>query len=138
MRLTPSTPDDIEQLTEWIKNDPYHKDCLDPHWWLTGGHGLLSYCLQDNQGPTMYVRLDLDMLALRIHTQFAPLAEVSKLRVVRSLMWALPRMKPVAIQNGCNAYVFNSTSPTLIEFMSRKFGFASVGGGDYSAPIEGI
>jgi hypothetical protein len=137
MLLSPSTPDDIEQLTEWIKNDPYHKDCLDPLWWLTG-QGVLSYCIQDNRGPTMYVRIDLDMLALRIHTQFAPLAEVSKVRVVRSLLWALPRMKPVAVQNGCNSYVFNSTSPDLIEFMKKKFGFVSVGGGDYAASIEGI
>lgn len=137
MQFTPSTSDDIEQLTEWIAHDPYHKDCLDPFWWLTG-QGVLSYCLQDGQGPTMYVRIDQDNFALRIHTQFAPLAEVSKLRVVRSLMWALPRMKTVAVMNGCNTYVFNSTSPDLIGFMEKKFKFKSVGNGDYSAPIEGI
>lgn len=137
MHFSPSTPDDIEQLTEWIKHDPYHKDCLDPSWWLTG-EGVLSYCLQDSKGPTMYVRLDIDGRALRLHTQFAPLSEVSKLRVVKSLMWALPRMRPVAAQNGCNAFVFKSTSLDLIGFMERKFGFVSIGGSDYSLPIDEV
>jgi hypothetical protein len=135
MRFSPSTFDDIEQLTEWIKADPYHKDCLDPYWWLTG-EGLLSYCLLDSQGPTMYVRLDLDGSALRIHTQFAPLQEVSKVRVVKSLLWALPRMKEVAIQNNLKDFVFKSTSPDLIQFMFKKFAFVGIGNDDYSSPIE--
>lgn len=137
MKFTTSTIDDIEQITEWIENDPYHKDCLDPFWWLTG-QGLLSYCIQDSTGPTMYVRLDLEVPYLRIHTQFAPLTEVSKTRVVKSLLWALPRMETVARNNGCTNYVFKSTSPDLIQFMFKKFGFVSIGSDDYSAPVEGI
>lgn len=135
MRFTSSTLDDIEQLTEWIEHDPYHKDCLDPLWWLTG-QGVLSYCIQDSRGPVFYARLDCENSFLRLHTQFAPLSEVSKLRVVKGLLWALPRMGLVAIQNECVAFIFKSTSPELIRFMERKFGFVSIGNDDYSCPIK--
>lgn len=126
-----STENDIDQLTEWIKIDPYHKDCLNPHWWLTG-NGLLSYCLQDSKGPTMYVRLDADSDLLRIHCQFAPETEVNTVRVVKSLLWAFPRMEAVARANFLKGFVYKSSSPLLIEFMERKFGFQPMGNDDHT------
>src|SRR6266850_3406080 len=116
MKLTPSTKQDIEQLTEWIKADPYHKDCQDPLWWLTG-NGLLSYCIQDSKGLTMYVRLDAENGSMRLHCQFAPVSEVSKIRVIKSLLWALPKMRQVAEQNNLHSFVYRSTSLDLITFM---------------------
>jgi hypothetical protein len=130
MKFTPSTNQDIEQLSEWIKADPYHKDCLNPQWWLTG-NGILSYCLQDLKGPTMYVRLDKDGDLLRIHCQFAPQVEVNTTRVVKSLMWAFPRMETVARQNSLKGFIYRSTSSLLIEFMERKFGFQPIGNDDH-------
>jgi hypothetical protein len=137
MKFTPSTEQDIEQLSEWIENDPYHKDCLNPHWWLTG-QGLLSYCIQDSKGPTMYVRLDVEDSSMRLHCQFAPISEVSKIRVVKSLIWALPKMKSVARHNNLQSFVYKSTSPDLIKFMQMKFGFVPVGNDDYMWQFEGV
>lgn len=130
MKLTETTMNDIEQLSEWIKADPYHKDCLDPYWWLTG-QGLLTFCLQDSQGPTMFVRLDADGDLLRLHCQFAPLSEVSKHRVVKTLMWAIPKMELIAAANSLNGFVYKSTSSTLIDFMRIKFSFVPAGNDDY-------
>lgn len=136
LKLTPSTPNDIEQLTEWIQADPYHKDCLDPQWWLTG-NGLLCYCIQDQVGPTMYVRTEAENDLLRIHTQFAPLTEVSKLRVIKSIVKALPVMEKLAIDNNLKGFIYKSTSPSLIQFMQVKFGFAPTGNSDdYWMPFE--
>lgn len=137
MKLTESTEKDIEQLSEWIKADPYHKDCLNPHWWLTG-NGLLSYCIQDSKGPTMFVRIDKQDDLMRLHCQFAPESEVSKIRVIKSLMWALPRMEAFAKQNQLKGFIYKSTSPSLIQFMQIKFGFTPMGSdNDYWTPFEG-
>lgn len=136
MKFSESTPNDIEQLTEWIKHDPYHKDCLIPEWWLTGD-GLLSYCIQDSQGPTMYVRIDKENDLMRLHCQFAPETEVSKSRVVKSLLWALPRMEVFAKQQQLKGFVYKSTSPSLIQFMQIRFGFTPIGSdNDYWKPFE--
>jgi hypothetical protein len=138
MKLTSSTTDDIEQLTAWIKNDPYHRDCLNPVWWLTG-NGLLSYCIQDSKGPTMYVRTDKENDLMRLHCQFAPESEVSKIRVVKSLLWALPKMEFFGKQNQLTGFVYKSTSPSLVQFMQIKFGFMPFGfDNDYSAPFEEV
>jgi len=135
MKFTPSTEQDIEQLTEWIKADPYHKGCLDPLWWLTG-QGLLCYCLQDEKGPTMYVRLDKDGDLLRIHTQFAPQSEVSKIRTAKSLLWAFPKMRDVAKKNNLTGFVFKSISEKLITFMQIAFSFVPIGNDDYQLLFE--
>lgn len=135
MKLSESLPSDIEQLTEWIKHDPYHKDYLNPYWWITG-NGLLSYVIQDSKGPTMYVRVDKDNDLLRIHTQFAPETEVSKLRVIRSIIFAIPMMTALAKQHDLKGLVYQSTSPSLIEFMQVKFHFTPTGTDDYVLPFE--
>ena len=135
MKLDYSTEQDIPQLTEWIQNDPYHKDYLDPEWWLTG-NGLLSYVIQDSNGPTMYVRVDSENELLRIHTQFAPESEVSKLRVIKSIVWALPIMEKVAKDNQLVGLIYKSTNPSLISFMQIKFSFVPCGDDDYRQTFE--
>ena len=135
MKFLPSTENDIEQLSEWIANDPYHKDCLNPLWWLTG-NGFLAYCLQDDKGPTMYVRIDKEDDLMRLHCQFAPETEVNKKRVMKSLTWALPQMRQLAKENGMKGFIYKSTSSLLIGYMERKFGFQAVGNDDHKLLFE--
>lgn len=137
MKFTESTEQDIEQLSEWIENDPYHRDCLNPLWWLTG-NGFLSYCLQDDKGPTMYVRIDRENGLMRLHCQFAPDKQVSKKRVIRSLTWALPKMQELAVKQGMNGFIYKSSSPLLISYMERQFGFQAVGNDDHRLLFEVI
>lgn len=133
MRFEPTTIEDISKLSEWIQNDPYHKDHLDPFWWLTG-QGFLSYKVVDDEGTTLFMRTDAES-RLRLHTQFAPESEVSKKRTVASLLWGLPAMISLARQNGLPGLVFESTSPSLIEFMERQ-GFHSIGNNDHELLLE--
>lgn len=135
MKFTPSTEQDIERLSDWIMRDPYHKNCLDPIWWLTG-QGLLSYRIEDYKGVTMYARFDEDNQLLRLHCQFAPESEVSKLRVIKSIMWAIPRMEQFARQNNTRGLIYKSVNPNLIEFMKAKFGFVSSSDDDYVKLFE--
>jgi len=125
----------MDQLSEWIQADPYHKDCLNPLWWLTG-NGLLSYCLQDDEGPVFFVRTEADKGNLRIHTQFGPEAEVSKMRVAKGILWAIPTMVTFAKQKGLTGLVYQSTSSSLIQFMQMKFGFVPAGNDDYVRAFE--
>jgi hypothetical protein len=134
IRFTPSTEQDFPQLTEWIQSDPYHKDCLNPGWWITG-NGFLAFCLQDSHGPTMYARVDVENDSLRLHCQFAPESEVSKPRVVKSLLFAIPKMKELAKHENLTGLVTQSTSEPLIKFLSR-LGFVPATQNDYILEIK--
>lgn len=137
MKFSPSTLDDIEQLTEWIAHDPYHFHLGQPEWWLSGTEGsLLSFCLSDNRGPITYVRLDAEGEYVRIHTQFAPEIEVSKRRVVVGVIWAVRCLIELYKSEGKKGLVFNSVSPSLIGFMDKHLGFKSVGSDDYRLDFE--
>ena len=129
MKLTPSTQQDIPQLTQWIEHDPYHKNCLDPVWWLTGVYGsLLSYRLDDDTGPICYVRLDPkdERGLIRLHTQFAPVEQVSRLRLVKQMLLCVPAMMYYCKQQQGAGLVFQSSSSLLINFMKTRFKFVDL------------
>jgi len=137
IKLVPSVEQDIERLSRWIKADPYHKDCLNPQWWLTG-NGILCFCLQDDIGPVAYVRLDAEDLEglIRLHTQFAPRDEVLKLRLIKAMLKCVPIVQEFCKQRGGNGIVFQSVNPLLIDFMKRKFGFQPAGDDDYILSLK--
>lgn len=131
MELVASTEQDIEQIKQWAEQDidPTHRS-VSPVWWITG-NGILCYKIVDSQGVTMYVRTEADNNMLRLHTQFGPESQVSKIRVIKSLLWALPKMEVVGKQFELTGFVFRSQSGSLIDFMTLKFGFESLSGDDY-------
>ena len=134
MRLTPTTAADLEQILGWIAADPYHKD--DPRCTAEGllsgaGNGVLTFCLQDSEGPLCYVRLDVEGEVLRLSTQFGPEEQVSKRRLVTGLLDAgIPAIKIFAKGKKYKGIVFESVSPSLIAFMDKQ-GFKAAGGNDY-------
>jgi len=135
IKLTPSTPDDIEQIKEWTLHDPYHFHQGQPEWWLTAAEGsLLAFCLMDSKGPLTYVRLDTEGEYVRIHTQFAPESVVSKRRLIVGMIWNIEVL--IALFKDYKGLIFNSVSPSLIAFMSKKFGFKPVGNDDYRLDFE--
>lgn len=133
MKLIPSTEQDITTLTQWIQNDPYHKDYLDPLWWLTGADGtLLAFCLTDDQGAICFVRLDeKNDNTIRLHCQFAPRDQVSKIRLLKGMLKCIPVVQSFCRNEGASGIVFQSVNPLLIDFMKRKFGFEHVSQNDY-------
>ena len=138
INFSPSTLDDIQQLTEWIANDPYHFHLGQPEWWLTGTEGsLLAFCLMDARGPLTYVRLDAEGEYVRIHTQFAPKTEVSPRRLVVGMIDAVKILIKIYEDEGKKGLVFNSVNPTLVAFMDKHLEFKPVGGDDYRLDFEG-
>lgn len=138
IRLLPTTENDLEQIREWVAADPWHKNkesWKGPEGLLTG-NGLLSFCLQDEKGPLVYVRLDAEKDLIRIAMQFALESEVSKRRLVVGLAkMGIPAMIEFAKQNSYKGLVFESINQALIGFGDR-FGFRSIGDNDYALIFE--
>jgi len=86
----------------------------------------------------MYVRIDREGDLMRLHCQFAPGSEVNKKRVIRSLTWALPKMQHLAETNGMVGFIYKSSSPLLIQYMERQFGFQAVGNDDHKLLFESV
>ncbi len=129
---------DFPQLQEWVAADSWHREnetWLKTEGMLTG-NGLLAFCIQDDKGPICYVRFDKDEDMLRIAVQFAPYSEVSKRRLIVGIANMLvPAIVNYGKEKGFRGAVYESTSPTLIAFMS-KFGFKAAGGNDYALIFE--
>ena len=120
---------DIPQLEEWIAHDPYHFHQGNPEWWLTG-NGLLAFTLLDERGPLCYVRLDEEGKYVRIHTQFAPEAVVSKRRLLVGMIQCMTKLIELCRPQK-RGMVFNSVSPSLIAFMGKRFNFVIDKDDDY-------
>ena len=135
--LDPSTPDDIEQIKEWVALDPYHFHQSEPEWWLTAAQGsLLAFCLKDALGPLIYVRLDMEGEYIRLNAQFAPESVAEKRRLVVGLLECMHKL--IEFYTGsAKGIVFASISPALIDFMDRNLGFKAVGNNDYQLDFEG-
>jgi hypothetical protein len=137
MRLTPTTRNDLDQIQEWITLDPFHRD--DPNFKaeeMLTPKGLLSFCLSDEKGPLVFVRLNEDGEMVRMVMQFAPESEVSKRRLVVGLIdMGIPAMKKFAKDRGYKGLIFESVSPSLIAF-GKRIGFDSIGGNDYMLTFE--
>lgn len=139
MKLAHTTELDVEHLARWIAQDPYHQDCLNPYWWMTG-LGVLAFCLRDKEGPLAYVRLDeknADGL-IRLHTQFGPREEVSKSRLVAGMLQCIPIVQQFCIEQSGKGIIFQSVSPSLIGFMKKKFNFEDFNQDDFVWRIEQV
>jgi hypothetical protein len=132
MRFENTTEDDIWQISAWqdANIDPVHWG-MNPNFWLTG-QGYIAFKLVDADGAAMYVRFNrVDDSTLRLFTQFAPEAEVSKQRTVGAILQALPVFIKETAKDGIEAIIFESRSESLINFMSASFGFEHLKDADY-------
>ena len=118
MRLEPSTKYDLPQLNSWIGADDWHRG-KDPEFWLTGAECLFAARVMDNKGAVAYLRVDEENDDYRIHGQFAPEQEVSKMRTAKAIVDVINTMKQLAISNSRKYLIIQSTNAPLIAFLSR-------------------
>lgn len=120
--LRPTIAADVEKIESWILQDPFHKDdsrCT-PDGLLTG-NGVLTFCVQDDEGPLCFVRLDDEHGLLRLSTQFAPESEVNKKRLIVGLLNAgIPAIIEFGKNNGYGGIIFESVNDSLIKFMEKQ------------------
>jgi hypothetical protein len=120
MKLELTTEADLQRISDWTQADEYHRENNFPSWWLTG-NGALSFRLDDEEGPVVYVRLD-DGEMCRLHCQFAPQDVVNKKRLISGMIGIFPWLSYYAKSKGAKGMVFSSVSPKLVKFM-KKLGF---------------
>jgi hypothetical protein len=130
IKFTPTLLEDQPQIARWSAADPYHCEkaaIAGPGWWVMGNSDALAlFCVEDDGGPTIYMRLDKEEEWLRFHTQFAPENEVSKKRTIQTVIEGFPIIRAFARQRDLKGLVFESTSKSLIAFMSAQFDFKSI------------
>jgi hypothetical protein len=127
MQLEATTEADLGQIKDWWKADEDHKHKpFSDDFFLTGS-GLLTFRLDDEDGPLLYCRLDEqnEFGLSRIHLQFAPEDIVSKRRLVVAMLKAMTVVFDHVKSTGAAGIVFESTSATLISFFERQ-GFVRV------------
>ena len=115
----PTTKDDAPLIGTWILADEDHRDKMDATFFTTPDDRSTVYAVEDEEGPVIFVRQEIDGMATRLHTQFPP---DSRKRVAKALLQGYPAVAADAKQRGFKAVVFDSVSPALIRFMLR-FGF---------------
>jgi hypothetical protein len=134
--FTPSVITDLDQIREWIQSDEDHVNKMSADWWLTGQDCLAAFCVGDDTGPTMYIRLDAEGELARIHIQFGPESEVSKVRTAKSLLKIFPCITTLMANSGFKGIVFESKSVKLIKFFDR-LGFKHLKDNDYLLMLGG-
>jgi hypothetical protein len=91
----------------------------------------------DSQGPVCFVRLNTDEdNRVEIHTQFAPPEEVSKIRLIKGMLWCIPVVTEFADSKQAKGLVFSSRSESLITFMKTRFSFVFIGDDKYAFDFE--
>ena len=121
--------DDAKQIADWIESDPDHTGRMTSDFWISKDC-VLTACVQDSDGPVLYVRVDPLIYQVRLHIQFAPECIVSKLRVAKAILKGFPALAKVMKDMGKTGIVFESSKESLIRFMSR-LGFGYLNNDDY-------
>jgi hypothetical protein len=124
MRFEPTTVEDVPQIKSWIALDEFHHE-QDALFYLGGTNTIVAVRLMDADGVVLYLRADVEGPAVRLHVQFGPVEQVSKLRTARALMKAVPAFADAVKKS----LVTESVSPSLIKFLQRV-GFQTVEGTD--------
>ncbi len=106
-------------LEKWISLDPEHSRTSDVSFWLPPAEahkGTTYLAVEDSVGVVGYIVLEN---VLRIHCQFPPSSEITRIRA------AMSEFIPKICKESKTQYkqlIFESVSPALIWFL-RKFGF---------------
>lgn len=93
--------------------DEAHKG-MDAGFWEATSHGISCYCVEDEQGPLIYVRQENLGETTRLHLQFA---NCSRKKIFNALKEGYPLVAADARERGFKRVSFDSTSPALIRTM---------------------
>lgn len=128
------TEQDKPLLQEWIAADPDHSGKnMTPEFFFS--EEAMSLVLTDDRGPGLFVRVDPEAPgSVRLHIQFSP----NEVKSAKMLLRGWPGFAQGVWNSGVTRMVFASTSPVLIGFCKRVFGFVRVPeSDDYELRVEG-
>lgn len=84
----------------------------------------VSFCITDSLGPVMFVKLDPEPPAVRVHIQFPPTGSG---RIAKALALNFGDVRRELARLGATKLIFDSVSPRLTRFCERLWGFKRVG-----------
>ena len=113
-------PSDLLMLSDWIVNDPFHREKLTPEFFLTTGEGVSCYTVEDAEGPVAFMREEVERDAARLHAQFQFPEKRKRLTV--AIEEGFPIIFTEAKARGFRQLRFEVDSLALIKAMLR-FGF---------------
>jgi hypothetical protein len=122
LKFTATTSDDLPIIANWSALDPWHQNKnIPPEWWLTGNSPLLAGRIDDVLGTVLFFRFDSesDGTQARVHLQFAARDIVNKERLVSVLSRGFPVVAREMKSRGFKSIVFESISPSLINFFGQ-------------------
>jgi hypothetical protein len=108
---------DTAIIDDWIAKDPDHSAKGMTHRFFLFG---LSFAIEDERGPTMYVRLNPEHDAARIHIQFD---NDEKRRTALALVREFQLVSDLIKKAGYKRLIFDSVSEPLVRFCQKRFGF---------------
>ena len=122
------TTEDRELLNAAAEADPYHKAAgLTGEYWLEDTKNTLFY--EDADGPV--VALKTTNVA-RVDVQFLTQDRARNARALEEGFWTYVR---VLQSRNVKELIFNTESPAVAKFFSKRFGFRELGNGTYSLRI---
>jgi hypothetical protein len=125
--------DDAPVIDSWIEVDEDHKQKgMTSAFFFEQGR--IALAIEDEQGPTMFIRLDAEPPTMRLHIEFSQ----SRKRVARSLLKNYPTFSEQIKKTGAEKLVFDTVNPDLARFCERAFGFVHVEGtNDWEISLKG-
>lgn len=122
IQFRPTVEGDTALVAEWIEADPDHAGRVAPEFFTKPSDLSTVYVIEDDKGPVIFVRQEVEGMNARLHTEFLP---GGKLRIARALKQAFPAVSADAKSRGFKAVLFESKSISLIAFMIKQFGFVA-------------
>jgi hypothetical protein len=119
IKFIPTVKEDVNQIQEWTAADLWHQNQKQPEWWLTGSDAYVCACVQDEIGPVLYLKVEEEETAFRLHCQFGPRSEVNRKRLLVAMNEGLPPVLMYLLNKG-KSVIFNSLNPSLVKFMQLK------------------
>lgn len=122
-------------INQWIEADDDHTERgVKPDFFFSDE--AMSLVLADSQGPGLFIRIDPEAPeSVRIHIQFSP----NQVKSAKMLLRGWDGFAHGVWNSGVKRMVFDSTSPLLIGFCTRMFGFNRVPeSDDYELKVEGV
>ena len=111
-------PSDLLMLSDWIVNDPFHREKLTPEFFLETKEGVSCYTIEDEHGPVAFMREEVEGEDVRLHAQFP----AGRRRLMAAIDEGFPIILAEAREKGFRRIRFELENAALIKAMLR-FGF---------------
>lgn len=132
---------------QWTAWDPDHAGRVDPRFWLEQDDDRDAYLASDRTGPVLFFKVIVQQkggIALprwktaELHMQFMPQATQQDYERIRAMLMAgCPWLEQILIAAGVEEITFDSHSPALIAFTTKRLGFSSQGDGTLRKRLAG-